>query len=183
MLGRPSARTAARLAWGLFGLTVVAGIGGAALRISNSPVLGNDPSQPVVILLIPLFAVVGALIASRRPEHPLGWIFCALSLLFCLEFLTEQYADRGILTAPGSLPAVLPVAWVQSWMLWVFWPAGIALFLILFPTGRPLSSRWWPVAGWQLRSPARWSCHRRSTQVRSAIPCARRDISVTTSGF
>jgi len=145
MLGRPSARTAARLAWGLFGLTVVAGIGGAALRISNSPVLGNDPSQLIVILLIPLFAVIGALIASRRPEHPLGWIFCALSLLFCLEFLAEQYADRGILTAPGSLPAVLPVAWVQSWMLWVFWPAGIALFLILFPTGLPLSSRWWPV--------------------------------------
>ncbi len=145
MLGRPSARTPARLAWGLFGLTVVAGIGGAALRISNSPVLGNDPSQPIVILLIPLFAVVGALIASRRPEHPLGWIFCALSLLFCLEFFAEQYADRGILTAPGSLPAVLLVAWVQSWMLWVFWPAGIALFLILFPTGRPPSSRWWPV--------------------------------------
>jgi signal transduction histidine kinase len=145
MLGRPSARTAARLAWGLFGLTVVAGIGGAALRISNSPVLGNDPSQPIVILLIPLFAVVGALIASRRPEHPLGWIFCGLSLLFCLEFFSEQYADRGILTAPGSLPAVLPVAWVQSWMLWVFWPAGIALFLILFPTGRPPSPRWWPV--------------------------------------
>jgi len=30
-------------------------------------------------------------------------------------------------------------------MLWVFWPAGIALFLILFPTGRPPSSRWRPV--------------------------------------
>jgi signal transduction histidine kinase len=145
MLRKLGPKTIAWLPWGLFGLTVVAGIGGAALRISNSPVLGNDPSQPLVILLIPLFAVVGALIASRRPEHPLGWIFCALSLLFCLEFFAEQYADRGILTAPGSLPAVLPVAWVQSWMLWVFWPAGIALFLILFPTGRPPSSRWRPV--------------------------------------
>jgi len=107
-----SPKTAAWLPWGLFGLTVVAGIAGAALRISNSPLLGNDPTQPIVILLIPLFAIVGALIASRRPEHPLGWIFCALSVLFCLEFFAEQYADRGILTAPGSLPAVLAVAWV-----------------------------------------------------------------------
>jgi signal transduction histidine kinase len=145
MFGKLAPRTAAWLAWGLFCLTVVAGIAGAALRISNSPVLGNDPTLPIVILLVPLFAIVGALIASRRPEHPLGWIFCALSVLFCLEFFAEQYADRGILMAPGSLPAVLAVAWVQSWMLWVFWPAGIALFLILFPTGRPPSSRWRPV--------------------------------------
>jgi signal transduction histidine kinase len=145
VLGKLRPRTAARLAWGLFTLTVAAGIAGAGLRISNSPVLGIDPSEPIVILLIPLFAIVGALIASRRPGHPLGWIFCAMSLLFCLEFFGEQYADRGILTAPGSLPAVVAVAWVQSWMLWVFWPAGIALFLILFPTGRPPSSRWRPV--------------------------------------
>jgi hypothetical protein len=144
MVGRRIPRTT-WLAWGLFCLTVVAAIAGVALRIGNSRVLGNDPTQPIVVLLIPLFASVGALIASRRPEHPLGWILCALSLLFCLEFFLEQYADRGIVIAPGSLPAVLAVAWVQSWMLWVFWPAGIALFLILFPTGHPPTRRWWPV--------------------------------------
>src|SRR3954451_9062985 len=53
------------------------------------------------------YATVGAIIASRRPENPIGWIFCSAALLVMLGAFAEDYARYAVLQHPGSLPAGL----------------------------------------------------------------------------
>jgi signal transduction histidine kinase len=92
------------------------------------------------------FSVVGALIASRRPDNPIGWILCGAGLSFALGSLSGEYATYTLITDPGSLPGGDIMAWLGTWA----WPPGIILvftyLLLLFPDGRLPSRRWKPVA-------------------------------------
>jgi MFS family permease len=95
------------------------------------------------------FAVVGALIASRR-RNAVGWLMCAVGLGLVLFPFGEHYVLRGTVTAPGSLPAVAWVAWVRGWATFI--PlAAVPLLLLLFPDGHVPSPRWripkWIVLG------------------------------------
>ncbi len=92
------------------------------------------------------FAVVGFLIAARRPGNAIGWLFGAIVLSTALTFLAEQYGQYALITNPDSLPGGLIAAWVSSWS-WV--PAVVlpgTFLLLLFPDGRLPSPRWSPVA-------------------------------------
>jgi hypothetical protein len=85
---------------------------------------------------------VGAVIASRRSENPIGWIICALGLNSAVEHFTSQYATYTLLAEPDSLPGGEALAWISSW----FWVPGIGLLvflLLLFPNGRLPSRQWW----------------------------------------
>jgi hypothetical protein len=78
--------------------------------------------------------VVGALIGTRLPANPLGWIWCAIGLAYALGS-----AGRPIVVAVGGPP------WV-AWLLesWGF-VSLISLFVfafLLFPTGRLPTRRW-----------------------------------------
>jgi hypothetical protein len=78
--------------------------------------------------------VVGALIASRLPANPYGWLWCAVGLAYAVTDVAGPLA--GVLDWPS---------WVQ-WILegWGF-VALIGLFFFvfaLFPTGRLPSRRW-----------------------------------------
>jgi hypothetical protein len=85
---------------------------------------------------------VGALIASRRAQNPLGWIICAIGLGSGIEHFAGQYAIYALLVSePTSLLGGEVLAWVVSW-LWVP-SAGLLVFLLLlFPDGRLASGRW-----------------------------------------
>ncbi|MDQ4004642.1 MAG: hypothetical protein M3259_12550, partial [Actinomycetota bacterium] len=89
------------------------------------------------------FSIAGAIIAPRLPNHPIGWLFCAIGLLVGLvSHFTGQYAIYTILAAPGLLPGGEVAAWVSSWA-WILPNIGLLLFLLLlFPTGTLPSSRW-----------------------------------------
>ena len=96
------------------------------------------------------FSAVGAVIAPHFPaQNPIGWIFCAIGLLAGMRLFVAEYAIVTLLAEPGSVPSILPggeaLAWVSSWL----WVPHIGLFLflaLLFPDGRPPSSRWRPFA-------------------------------------
>lgn len=86
-------------------------------------------------------APVGAVISSRRPETPVGWIICALGLNSAVEHFSSQYAIYALRAEPGSLPGGEAMAWISSW----FWAPGTCLLvflLLLFPNGRLPSRRW-----------------------------------------
>jgi signal transduction histidine kinase len=88
------------------------------------------------------FPIVGALIARRHPGNAIGWLFCAVGLLWTLSFLLAAYGSYGLKARPGSLPGAVTANWFQSW---AFFPSlGLILIYVplLFPDGRLPGRRW-----------------------------------------
>jgi hypothetical protein len=140
-------RAASWLAWALAGLSVALFVAEATLSAlvpdswdvsaSIAGLLGS-----AAFLTIP---GVGALIASRQPRNPVGWILLADGLLWKTTNMLDYYSVYGM-AEPGSLPFALGAAGINNW-LWV--PSvgllGTYVFL-LFPDGRFPSRRWRPLA-------------------------------------
>ena len=135
------------LAWGLWALTV-AMFAWALSRVASSEL--PDRPSPLDVLTIGLvilaFPTVGAIIASRRPENPIGWIFCIIGLSIVAGVATSEYVLYVRHVAP-SLPAATFVAWFGSWAWFVGMGLAGTLMLLLFPDGRPPSPRW-RIVGW-----------------------------------
>jgi hypothetical protein len=90
------------------------------------------------------YATVGALITTRRPEHPVGWLFLGAGLVGAAQLVTGEFA-AAFLAASGPSAGVAVAAWASS----QFQMASVGLLvgmLLLFPTGRPPSQRWWVLA-------------------------------------
>src|ERR1700681_4264542 len=136
VLGKLRPTTAAWLAWSLW--AVAFGFSLASTLVRQTP---NSWFNGTFFAL----ATTGAVIAWRRPANPIGWLYLAMSFLGALTTFAQQYAIRGLLEHPGSLPGAVYLAWLEQWSFWFVFPAGIALVLLLFPTGRPASPRWRPV--------------------------------------
>ena len=99
-----------------------------------------------VVLALAASGVVGALIVSRHPRHPIGWMFCAAPLFFGASFFARQYAIQALVVAPGTLPFGQAMAWFGFW-LEIPAIAVFVLFLpLLFPDGHLPSPRWRPAA-------------------------------------
>ncbi|HKH12713.1 MAG TPA: hypothetical protein VKA73_16350, partial [Rubrobacter sp.] len=87
------------------------------------------------------YPTVGALVASRRPENPVGWLLCLYGVAISISYFCAEYAIYALLAEPNSLPAADALVWVASWMLPII--IGLPAFLyLLFPTGRLPSRRW-----------------------------------------
>ncbi len=153
-VGRISRRTAAWLAWSLWSLCMALVVLGLLLDfVTDEPV---PPDVPAEILVGPAVAVltavlslayltVGALIASRLPSNPIGWLFCGVGLLYETRRFTTAYANYGLLEN-SALPRELYVAWFSTWAGDVGLVLAGEFLMLLFPDGRLLSRRWRIVA-------------------------------------
>jgi hypothetical protein len=87
------------------------------------------------------YSIVGAIVASRLPDSPIGWLFCAIALCFGVVHFSAEYAAYALVAPSRSLPAGEAFAWLTSWV-WVF-GLGLVVFLDLrFPDGRLPGVRW-----------------------------------------
>jgi signal transduction histidine kinase len=139
-------RTTVRLArawWlltmGLLVLTVVLGF----LARGEEP---TDWFSVAVLVAMIGFASVGALIASRHPRNPIGWLFSAIAFGVVLVGFREGYVVYTLVTSPGSLPGATLVAWLGSWVP-LLAITTIPFVFLLFPDGSPPSRRW-RLVGW-----------------------------------
>jgi len=90
--------------------------------------------------------VVGLVLATRRPENRIGWLFLAAGLAQGLSGFANHYALHALVVDPGSWPAGRAAAWLFN-TLWVIPVAMLAFVFLLFPTGH-VRSRRWRLAGW-----------------------------------
>ena len=147
---RGQGRASAWLAWSLAALSVAMFVGGCALTIlffSDAP--GTQPSSDwgtasalgglVIFLPFLAFPLVGALIASRRPQNPIGWI-CLAAGLFWMLIVLEDSVPTGFGPYPVTIYALTQWMWVP--------PVGLLgiYMILLFPDGRLPSRRWRPLA-------------------------------------
>jgi signal transduction histidine kinase len=137
VLGKLRPTTAAWIAWTLWVLALSLSLATLLLLVTNRS-WWNATAWFAL-------STTGAVIASRRSANPIGWLYCAMGFLGALTTFAQQYALRGLVDHPGSLPGAVYVAWLERWSFWFVFPAGIALVLLLFPTGRPASPRWRPL--------------------------------------
>lgn len=136
---------ATRLAWGVWLVTLVVWIAGVILFDVRSRQTGPGTMSPytetLYFIIFWAFGTVGALIISRQPGNPLGWIFVGMEITGVGADL-QNYAIYALAHPAANLPGGSLVAWVSSIaggpLLYCF----IAAMLLLFPTGRPLSDRW-----------------------------------------
>jgi hypothetical protein len=150
-----SPRAAPWLAWSLAGFSV-------ALFVASVPlyVLARSAHVPggwgadlslgglfghALSLVSPL---VGALIASRRPNNTIGWLFLTVGLLWTLSGMLDYYSVYGV-AQPNVVPFSVLVAGINTWL----WVPSVGLLgtylLLLLPEGRLPSRRWPPgVALW-----------------------------------
>jgi hypothetical protein len=92
------------------------------------------------------FPLVGALLASRRPHNPIGWICLADGLLWMFIDMTNYYSIYGV-ARPGSVPFPVAIGTLSNQWLWVPTVGLLGIYLLLlFPDGRLPSRRWRPLA-------------------------------------
>src|SRR5215211_5777891 len=107
-----SIRATSWLAWSLAAFCVVLFLAAVALQISTLPVRSPSSwgtggiSTPLWAILPFLpFPIVGALIASRRPGNPIGWICLVAGIAWMLGMVSGSYALYGLRMARlGPLP-------------------------------------------------------------------------------
>ena len=146
-------RVAAWIAWSLAALSVAMFVAGGVLyvlaRSAQSPgewVTIGTVSEMLTFVPYLAFPIIGALVASRRPENPIGWICLASGLLFMLLAVTDSYSIYGT-ASPGSVPFPVAVGTIGNQWLWVPTVGLLGIFLILlFPDGKFPSKRWRPLA-------------------------------------
>jgi signal transduction histidine kinase len=102
----------------------------------------SDVFMNVVNLGVP---ALGFVLASRRPDNRMGWLFLVASLALGLDSFSNTYALHALVAEHGSLPAGRLMAWLSNW-IFVIQIATLAFLLLLFPTGRLRSRRWLPAA-------------------------------------
>jgi hypothetical protein len=133
------------LAWGTGVPSAALAVAAVFLAAAN----GEGPAELVFnhhaigIVTAVGMAVLGALIASRRPGNPIGWLMVASSLFLGTFSFTQQYSP---LAARESLPGLGLASWLATWTNLPGIAITITFVFLLFPDGRLPSPRWRPVA-------------------------------------
>ncbi len=140
-----SQRTAARLAWSVWLLVVLAAAAMLILSARNNPAMALISA--LMMLAYVAIGAVGALVVSRRPQNAIGWIFVAGALWGAAGALSLEYAVYALITAPGTVAGGAWAAWLGDWARTVSFTLIMYYVLLLFPDGR-LPSRRWRLVGW-----------------------------------
>ena len=88
------------------------------------------------------FAVLGALVVSRHPRNPVGWLLVLVGFFFVYIAASNELYLQVVLNGGATTGINAYVLWVANFA-WLFALVPVFTFLpLLFPTGRPLTPRW-----------------------------------------
>jgi hypothetical protein len=134
------------LAWSLYALVL--------LLFATYPVLdrlARDAGRPDLALLAPFVvapslaaltaSTVGAVLASRRPRHPVGWLLLTLGLSMAVGGVIAGYLPYTVIVRPAALGGAALLARIYA-PLTNLALAALGLVLLLTPTGSAPSPGW-----------------------------------------
>jgi hypothetical protein len=109
----------------------------------NPDEFSNVLTSGILIVAVPAYATVGAIVASLRPKNGVGWLCLSLSLVLVLG--TWQPTNATLMDFADVLSGL-------AWLL-IAPPLAVTLLLLIYPDGRLPSRRWWVVVGMALVVP------------------------------
>lgn len=137
------------LAWTLCAIVVVFTLLGlaTALAAPGAPQDIRDVlNQVMTCAYIIVFSLVGALILGRYARHTIGWLLMALALSLAPFGFLQSILEGAAAASPAPSLTTWLLYWLSNWTWWLL-IGPLLLILLLFPTGRLLSSRWRWVVG------------------------------------
>ena len=155
-IGGMSHRTAAWLAWSVCAVCVALIVLALSLDFlthddltRSAFVFSQRPAPAFAVLtgmLSLVFPAVGAIIASRLPTNPIGWIFCGVGLLYTTQRFATAYADYALLVN-FAFPGGEYMAWFSRLVDFTGLVLAGVFVMLLFPDGS-LPSRRWRIVAW-----------------------------------
>jgi len=153
MPAAPTARAAwprswpAALAWALWTLALL-GLA-ATVRLDQLLIESGFPQLTAILsrgnltsaMAAVSAATVGAVVASRRPRHRVGWLVVALGLALVAAGLAFSYTRYGLVARPGAVPAANYLAGFANGTVFLYLSLA-GWVLLLTPTGKLPSPRW-----------------------------------------
>ncbi len=183
-------RGAVWLAWGIGGTSLALAALSWLLHAKNAavPLPTSDerlPFPPLVaggVMLV--FCLPAALIVSRQPRNPTGWLLAAIGYGMGVGAFAGEYGFYTVVTAPGSLPGGILLAWLADASLpTLLFYGPVPLLLLLFPDGRLLSRPWRRSPGPRPRPSPSAPCPAPCTRVTSpATPGCQKTPPASTGG-
>jgi signal transduction histidine kinase len=134
----------AYLAWSLAALSIIVVIATFGVAARYAIISGDFRAflshQALTPFLTIAFSLVGALVASRVPKNPIGWIFLSVGILYTLTGL-------GVVLQIYRPPilgdnAFQLVDWFTNWLWMPAFFLPITIVFLYFPDGRLPSSSW-----------------------------------------
>jgi hypothetical protein len=100
-----------------------------------------DASTVPAVLAAMFAATVGAVVAGRRPRHPVGWLLLGLGLSVTASGVVDGYARYGLVARPGAVPGARLAATYSPATLYLGFVC-VVYVLLLTPSGSLPSPRW-----------------------------------------
>jgi hypothetical protein len=141
-------RTAPRLAWGLWAVSLTSWAGAIVIGAGHEiqDFTPGTVGGAVLALAFTAYPTVGAIVASRRPGNAIGWLFLSIGILVGVGVLGWAYSEYALGIQGDQTALSVAGAWVSSW----FWYPTLGLTflftLLFFPDGRLPTRRWRPLA-------------------------------------
>ena len=130
-------RRARTLAWALGLAGVIASVAAGAVVIA----FGAPASFLVGYVVGVLFSLLGALVASRAPRNPVGWLMIATAFAMSLTHLPAGYGYEAQVIHHGAWPLGSAFIWLGAWAYVPVLGTLPTLITLRFPDGR-VPPRW-----------------------------------------
>jgi hypothetical protein len=106
----------------------------------------NSVENTALLVGFSAFAVVGAMLVTKRPTNAIGWIMAAVALMLSAFVAGDSYTAYVMVTRDQPDALAVVGAWTGSWYWYALLVLALVYLPLLFPDGRLPSHRWLPVA-------------------------------------
>src|SRR4051794_16726102 len=135
-----------RFAWTLAGLSLVLAVTDTVFTGLHGSLISHSAwiahGWPMIALTTLSCSVMGALVVSRYPRHPIGWLLLVAGLS-SISIASEAYSFWA-LGRPGHGPALAGhlTGYVSNLFGAPLAMTGVVIIFLIAPDGRFLSRRW-----------------------------------------